>query len=896
MNWEKYNLIDTEKKLKDLDAYLMNGDKPAFDLMAVDTETNGLHFFKNVIIGLSISVDRERGFYIPLLCWTPTGPQKKRKIQKVDTMITFEGHFTDLWEEKTYPEKVSPKEYRPPLFIQKYVTKWLKAYSLIMHNAPFDCSMFYSNFEYNPAENLFCDTGLLKHFLDENSKNGLKDVAEKWKKALGYSPEESAASEQKELGASVIRNGGKFNARNKHVWRGDYEVVGKYACKDTMLTFGVFEVGMKRFSEKYKDYHHELFFQKEVMPLCKEVVIPMFLHGVYIDVAHFRKLEQETAQLLNTFEDQFMSEIKEHLKDFSKGKTVEQAVSEKALVEAIIEKEHLPYPTNITKGIEKRSLAANAVRKMRMAEPHWLWDYILGEGEIPYSSQEVAALKQTIYEKKTGNRYRFNIASKDHLRWLLFDKLGNDKTKVKQTEAATPEKPIPSVDEEVLETFQARYSFITPLLVYNKLSKLYSTYITPALELNNNGWLHLSMKQNGTTSGRFSCSGGYNLQTLPKVEEISGCPACESRKIEFVQKNILLMDLKCKDCKHVSQNIVCYSVIKEGFVAPPGKKIVNADFSSLEPRAFAYMSGDKKLKAVYKENLDLYSKVYCDMLDPHKKYSADPESPKFLKKIAPDKRSMFKPVVLGIPYGARAPQVARLLGLKKIKDVKEYDKHGNFKWVKKEVLDVEQGKRYRDLYLNTYKDLKQYMEDCEDKAVAKGYIETIIGRRRRFKYVQYIAQLIGHYGISKEDFIEMKPHDLEKEKTPHGLDVDGLIAFSEAFDIPMWKLKKKGFWAYIRGLFINELNNSKNFPIQGLAAHITNKSMLDAVRSFRQNKVSGVVVLQVHDEITCYSDAEDAEKTSRCLKKAMEQNEFAKRIDIPMVADPVICDNLKESK
>src|SRR5690606_33043742 len=126
-------------------------------------------------------------------------------------------------------------------------------------------------------------------------------------------------------------------------------------------------------------------------------------------------------------------------------------------------------------------------------------------------------------------------------------------------------------------------------------------------------------------------SGGFNLQTLPKVEELDKCHKCESKNINVEYSIKLLADMKCLDCDHTELDILCPSAIKSGFIAPPGYKIINADYSSLEPRCFAVMSSDDKIKDVYRKNLDLYSQIYCTMFPDGKNYSANPEDSNFLK-------------------------------------------------------------------------------------------------------------------------------------------------------------------------------------------------------------------------------------------------------------------------
>ena len=120
--WNKYNILDSEKLLKEAEIYLMDGDQPRFDLIAVDTETTGLHFLKNVLIGISFSLDKNSGFYIPLLVWKPfTESEKQRTIDKVKRPIFEEGCLLDPWTNQEYPEDVTifPHKVKNFLFFLK---------------------------------------------------------------------------------------------------------------------------------------------------------------------------------------------------------------------------------------------------------------------------------------------------------------------------------------------------------------------------------------------------------------------------------------------------------------------------------------------------------------------------------------------------------------------------------------------------------------------------------------------------------------------------------------------------------------------------------------------------------------------------------------------------------
>ncbi len=902
----KYNLVDTIDKLKSLDKILMDGDKARYPILSYDTETNGIPLYKTTVVGFSISFNKDSGYYIPLLKWVSDPASKYIRSYKKQKYEAYKhGWLECVWTGERFDEFVTPQEYnikeRFP-FIPALVERWLTSTNLYMWNAPFDVNHTFINMGVELKNNLFLDGGLLVHALDENFSVALKPNAEKYKEYLGINPHAQATMEKKELIDSIIRNGGTPS----QVWRADLEPQSKYGCADAFFTFGICEKATQDFAQEYGDKGLNWFFNQEVMPVCKEVVIDMKRRGAYIDVPYFQKLHDETQLKMFTLEDQIINELQSSklLDDFSVGDSMEDAISKQAIVKKIIELEGLAIPLKTDKaGVTKETLAKAEVKKEYAKNPHWLWGYILGEDEIKYSDEKLNRIKQELYVKKIKRRYRFNIGSSDHLRWLFCDKLGMNKKKLPQTDSATKDNPIPSMGAEILEEHMLpHFPFVATLMSWKKLQKMNSTYIKPALVMNINGWLYVDWKQNGTTSGRFSCSGGYNLQTLPRVDDemeiLEACDQCESSNVEILQEIECIADRKCLDCGRIKKDIARPSAIKKGFVAPPGYKIVNADYSSLEPRCFAVMSGEEALKEVYRKGLDLYSQVYCEIFDVEGKYSADPNAPNYLKKIAKAKRNWIKPVVLGIPYGAEDGQVAMLIGaMKEVKDKKTG-----------EIVtkpDYAEGKRVRDAFLGKLGNLRQYMEDQEIQAVKLGYVETIVGRRRHLPYAKKINDVLEKYDIDYKDLKDSFPFQL-KSKTctfVHKLKgirfhfpEEALLEIQESLGIKDDKLVEKGYWVYIRNLLKADLNNAKNNPIQGLAGHITNKGMLDTTRSFKQQGLNAWVSLQVHDEIAVYAAIEQSTLGSKCLKNGMEKNEFTALLDIPMIADPVICDNLKESK
>lgn len=886
----KYNILDTPELLKQADEFLMDGDTPRFELIALDSETNGLDLYKTVVIGFSFSTDSKSGFYVPLLFWVPdVSSEKTKTLDKVKRQIYEHGVFVDVWRPgKQYQETVSPKEYQPPEFVKKYMKRWFSNVSLLLHNAPFDINQIFVNFQVDLSDQLFLDTILLAHIINENTPNGLKDVAQEWAEELGFNPFVAANIEQRELGETVIRNGGTYNARTKHVWRADKDPLGKYAVADTFLTFGIYEVGMQKFIAEFGEEMLDWLLVDEVMPLCREVVVQMKRKGVYIDVPYFTQLQKDVQIKLESLEDEIIAEINPFLKDFSIGKSLDEAVSERRVIKKIMELEGISSPKKIDKktGEAKETLAKADVKKHYETNPHWLWGYILGEDEIKYSSEKMAKIKADLYQEILKRRYHFNIRSDYHLRWLFCEKLGMDKSKLPQTDSGTKSNPIPSMDAETLEEHMLpRFVWVKKLMLYNKLDKLQGTYINGALNLNQDGWLYMEWKQNGTDSGRFSCSGGFNLQTLPVVEELGVCNKCGHKHVKITHPIPILANTICPQCGHKEHDVLCSSAIKRGFIAPPGYKIANADFSALEPRIFSFMSGDNKLKEIYWKNLDFYSKIYCDQAG----------IPYFdLKKEGKkDERDDIKRGALAGPYGARGPQIANLLDFKKKKKYKDRDT-GRF--IEKEVLDVDRGWDWLDRYFKAFPDLKLYMDKQHLQCITEGSAKTLIGRRRHYRYAPFVYELLSAHDLTIDEFLDVKYSELQKYNPGCGLSKEGLEIFCKKYNMDFLEVMEKGAWAYVRELFKKEYNGSCNYPIQGLAGHICNRAMIEITREFKKAGLDAWICMQIHDELTVYVMDGQGELAISIQKKSMENNKYTALLDIPIIAEPIICNNLKDSK
>lgn len=693
---------------------------------------------------------------------------------------------------------------------------------LIMHNGVFDIACIYHSYGIDLTPWLYHDTILSKHTIDEEHPFGLKDLGVRY---FG----ENATDEQQDLAESVKANGGRWTKSEKDMYMGDLDLIAKYAIKDVILTAKVFDIQDNDLLAQDLD---RFFYKQEVMPLYKRATIPMKLHGVFVDVDYFKSLEKEVEDGILRLTDEVFQELGEDIETKVHEILDDSIPSSRtgAFAEGVLKHYDLPVPLNKKTG--KPTLAKGALRSLDADYPgHPALQWLLfdppmvemevekevpvlvdgeetGETEIKLvkklvpdpkvkgpslPSKVVYEIKKEIYvARHPDNPHVFNLSSTHHLAWLLFDYYGETP---KKTSKKTGK---PQVDKDSLGDYE-HLPFIKKLLALKKEEKLLSTYVKPILEKQHDGWLYPSMQQWGTTSGRYSCGGGLNLQTLPRDDKR----------------------------------------IKKGFIAPPGYKIVNADFSALEPRIFAWVSGDNGLKEVYWDGLDLYSKIAIDVFG-LQGVSARESDANYLKKVNPDARQQAKVFTLAVPYGANA---GRISGLMK-KDYKEAD----------DIINA---------YLDAYPGLKDYMANQEDDAKFNGMTSTNFGRVR-------------HLPRAKELFDKYSTRLYNKKKMIERLgDQEGSEIYYE---------------------FRNLLNNAKNFPIQATAAHVTNASLIMLADLFEQEKIEGWIALQVHDEITCIIKDKDAEKAAKLLKRSMEENPIAKEIDVPMIGEPLIATNMADAK
>ena len=274
------------------------------------------------------------------------------------------------------------------------------------------------------------------------------------------------------------------------------------------------------------------------------------------------------------------------------------------------------------------------------------------------------------------------------------------------------------------------------------------------------------------------------------------------------------------------------NAIRKGFIAGKGYKVVNADYASLEPVCFAHVSGDKKLQDVFRNGEDLYSRVGIETFN-LQGVSAVKKDPNYLKNIHPEIRQTAKTIALAIPYGAEASRISEILGIKY-----------------KDAEDIIQK------YLRGFPSLSKYMSRQNYRAKTDGMVKTEFGRIRHLREAKAMYSLYG----------------------------DDLLNYKWANSHGKTDLRRK---------YKNALNNAKNFPIQGLAAHIVNRAMIAITREFKRQNIDGYIALQVHDEITCIVREDQAQLAADIIQDCMINTTT---ISVPLGAEPLIADNWGEAK
>ncbi|MFC1236747.1 DNA polymerase I [Vibrio sp. F74] len=282
-------------------------------------------------------------------------------------------------------------------------------------------------------------------------------------------------------------------------------------------------------------------------------------------------------------------------------------------------------------------------------------------------SQEIAVRLDEL-EKETYEiaGQEFNLSSPKQLQAILFEKMGLPV--VKKTPSGAP-----STNEEVLQELALDYPLPKRILEYRGLAKLKSTYTDKLPKMINaeTGRVHTSYHQAVTATGRLS-STDPNLQNIPIRNE-------EGRRI------------------------------RQAFVAPHGWKILAVDYSQIELRIMAHLSGDKALLDAFKNGKDIHAATAAEVMGVS------------IEDVSSEQRRRAKAINFGLIYGMSAFGLAKQLGIPR-----------------------HEAQDYMNTYFERYPGVLQYMEDTRSQASVQGYVETIFGRKL------YLPEIKSRNGIRRK--------------------------------------------------------------------------------------------------------------------------------------------------
>jgi DNA polymerase-1 len=263
-------------------------------------------------------------------------------------------------------------------------------------------------------------------------------------------------------------------------------------------------------------------------------------------------------------------------------------------------------------------------------------------------SKEMKRLTRTIHEQ-AGEE--FNINSGRQLQRILFDKLGLKPVRKTKTGYST--------DMEVLSQLASEHEIAERILEYRQLAKLAGTYIDalPKLVNRETGRIHTSFNQAVTATGRLSSS-DPNLQNIPIRTELG-------RKI------------------------------RSAFIPRPGNVLLDADYSQIELRIMAHLSGDESLLDAFRAGADIHTSTAARIRGVTE------------EEVDGEMRGRAKTINFGVMYGMGARGLSRQLG-----------------------ISVEEAKSFIEEYFERYPGIREYIERSKEDVRGKGFAETLLGRRR----------------------------------------------------------------------------------------------------------------------------------------------------------------------
>ena len=340
----------------------------------------------------------------------------------------------------------------------------------------------------------------------------------------------------------------------------------------------------------------------------------------------------------------------------------------------------------------------------------------------------------------------FNMDSPKQLVEILYNKL--DLPVLKKTP-----KGQPSTNEDTLQRLAEEYDLPKIIIEYRGLAKLKSTYTDSLINIQHpvSKRIHTSYQQAVTSTGRLS-STEPNLQNIP-------IKTAEGRRI------------------------------REAFIAEKGNILISADYSQIELRIMAHLSGDKNLTHAFNNNIDVHSATASEIFNIS------------LEEVTPEHRRSAKAINFGLIYGMSAFGLTRQLGIPR-----------------------HEAQAYLDTYFERYTGVRKYMDTTKELAKKNLFVETILGRKL------HVTAINDSNGLRRQ-------------------------AAERA---------------------------AINAPLQGSAADIIKKAMIDVDQWIGKNNSDIKMIMQVHDELIFEVKKGFADEA---LKNIINLMEGSVKLDIPLIVD-----------
>jgi DNA polymerase-1 len=267
--------------------------------------------------------------------------------------------------------------------------------------------------------------------------------------------------------------------------------------------------------------------------------------------------------------------------------------------------------------------------------------------------ERLVALEDEIYQA-VGTP--FNINSPVQLADVLFGQLGLSAPGGRKTSTGKA-----SVAADVLDSMKGQHPVIDLVLEHRQLSKIKGTYLDalPRLVNPTTHRVHTTFSQVSAVSGRLA-SQDPNLQNIPIRTELG-------------------------------------REVRRGFVAAPGNVLISADYSQVELRICAHISGDPGLRAAFEAGEDIHRATAAKVLG------------LATESVTADQRSFAKRINFGLLYGMGAQSLAQQAG-----------------------ISMKEAQQFVDAYFATFPKVRQYIDETKRKAREEGFVETLLGRRRYF--------------------------------------------------------------------------------------------------------------------------------------------------------------------